>query len=148
MKSDIELLDYTYTDVTVKVLSEFKNKAPIEKPWSYTFNWNFLLNESKNDKDRFKIVLWVDFKQAPKDKDKFPYEIHMEMMALVNYKPRKERLAEKEIPINVTLWCLSILYGMMRSTIGEISSQSYHGKFILPPVNFIEGVRQKLTHKK
>jgi preprotein translocase subunit SecB len=145
MKSDIELLDYTYTDVSVKVLPEYRNKAPIEKPWLVNYNWNFNLSESKKNKDRYKLSFWVDVKQTPKAKNKFPYEIHVEMMALVNYQPQKERLPEKEIPINITLWCLSILYGLMRSTVGSITSQSYHGKYILPSVNFVDGVKQKLT---
>jgi preprotein translocase subunit SecB len=147
MKSDIELLDYTYTDVSIKVLPEFKDKAPIEKPWLFNINWNFNISESKKNKDRFKISFWVDVKQAIKDKNKFPYDIHMEMMALVLYQPQKSRLPENEIPINVTLWCLSILYGLMRSTVGGITAQSYHGKYILPSVNFVEGVKQKITRK-
>ena len=142
MRSDLQLIDYTFTEVTVKVLPIYKNKPPVTKPWTFNLDWDFDIGENKKVHDRYRLALWIEIKEKSAN-HRSPYAIRIEIMGLFDYKPYKERIPNNQLLPNVTLWGLSILYGLIRSTVGELTAQCYQGKFILPSVNFVEGLKKK-----
>lgn len=145
MKADIKLIDYTITDCTVRVQPQLASVKPLPQPWQYRYKWDHELRQFKDSKNRYKLKLW--FTLDATKKDSFPYFIHLELMGIFEHEPVKTEPEANQFVQFVTLSGLAILYGVMRSLVSEITSQCYHGRFILPTVNFVEDLQKKAKSK-
>lgn len=141
MQPVVELKDYTITDCTIKVKPRFASEKPLQMPWRYSYKWDHSLRQFKTGKNQYRLKLSFTF-DAPEDMP-FPYFIHLELMGIFIHPPLTKDDDAKQYIQAVTLSGLAILYGVMRSLVSDITSQCYHGRFILPTINFIEDLKKK-----
>ena len=89
-----------------------------------------------NDSSKYRLALEIQVKPtAKKEKDFFPYAVAIRGRAFFTFNnqcPREE--AEKALRLNGA----SILYGLLRAQVAQITAQSVHGQFLLPAMNFME----------
>jgi preprotein translocase subunit SecB len=145
MQPDIKLIDYTITDCTIKVQPQFAGVKPVPLPWKYTYKWDHGLRQFKENKNRYRLNLAFTF-NAPANVP-FPYFIHLELMGIFEHIPLTKADDAKQYAQAVTLSGLAILYGVIRSLVSDVTSQCYHGRFILPTVNFVEDLKKKSQSK-
>ena len=88
------------------------------------------------DAGKYRLTLEMQVKpSAKKEKEFFPYQIAVKGRAFFTFKdpcPREE--ADKALRLNGA----SILFGLLRAQVAQITAQSVHGQFLLPVMNFVE----------
>lgn len=86
--------------------------------------------------NKYRLTLGIQVKPKVKmEKEFFPYVIAIKGRAFFTFKspcPRDE--AECTLRLNGA----SILYGLLRAQVAQITAQSVYGQFLLPAMNFIE----------
>jgi preprotein translocase subunit SecB len=90
----------------------------------------------KEDEKKYKLSLEIQAKPVPrKEKEFYPYMVTVGGTAFFTFEnpcPREE--ADKALRLNGA----SILYGLLRAQVAQITAQSTYGQFLLPTLNFVE----------
>ncbi|MBN2164310.1 MAG: protein-export chaperone SecB [Pontiellaceae bacterium] len=96
-----------------------------------------------HNEDKCKRQLILDINLQPKEgaEDRcFPYSISIIGMAFfLFHKDASEKDVERFLNINGS----AMLFGLLRGQVSQITSQSVHGQFLLPPCNFVEMYEEK-----
>lgn len=88
----------------------------------------------------FMISLVVDVNPLDADFERGEYRIHLKLSGFFSFdKDVSEDMINRMIHHNG----LTMLYGVARGTVADATATSWHGKFVLPGVNFIELIKQK-----
>ena len=94
------------------------------------------ISPHKEDEKKYKLTLEIQVKPVPrKEKEFFPYMVAIGGTAFFTFEnpcPREE--ADKALRLNGA----SILYGLLRAQVAQVTAQSVHGQFLLPTLNFVE----------
>lgn len=88
----------------------------------------------------FMVTLVVDVNLRDEDFEQGTYRIHLKLSGFFSF---EAGTSEEMINGMIAHNGLSILYGVARGTVADATASSWHGKFVLPAVNFIELVKQK-----
>lgn len=130
----INLDEYFIEEFIVKLNPSFNPEEPTKGDIFVDFD---MLKNDKND-HLFKISMTIELN---KNKENSPYYIFFKINGFFSYdKTASEEYIQKTIAQNAP----SILYGVARGIIAQITSNYEFGKFILPSVNFIEILKRKL----
>lgn len=89
----------------------------------------------------FRVSLGVVF--TPKEGEACRFDvIRVELVGLFHLPDDfDEEMVQRLVPLN----CLAILYGIARGVVAQSTGMMPGGAFMLPPVNFVEAVKQKKT---
>jgi len=85
-----------------------------------------------------KYLLSLEFFVRPKkdhEKAFFPYNIVIKGRAFFTF---KDNCPKDQASHALRLNGASILYGLLRAQVAQITAQSVHGQFLLPTMNFVE----------
>jgi len=105
-----------------------------------SINIDFDIRRSGDDPLDFMITLVVDINHDDEDFERGDYRIHLKLSGFFRF---DERVSEEQINGMIAHNGLSMLYGVARGTVADATATSWHGKFVLPGVNFIEVIKQK-----
>lgn len=105
-----------------------------------TLSVDFDIKRSGETPLDFMIILKVDVNPLDEDFERGDYRIHLKLSGFFSF---AEGTSEEMINDMITYNGLSILYGVARGSVADATATSWHGKFVLPAVNFVELVRQK-----
>ena len=101
---------------------------------------DFDIRRSSENPLEFMIKLVVDINRDDESFKIGDYRIHLQLSGFFSF---AEGLSEELISGMIAHNGLSILYGVARGTVADSTATSWHGKFVLPAVNFIELLKQK-----
>lgn len=126
--------------------------APNEKfnatSGSFTGDIYAAINIAPHAKDpkRYRLTLDVQVRPTPKkEKSFFPYHVAIRGRAFFLF---RDVCSQAEADHALRLNGASILHGLLRAQIAQITAQSVHGQFLLPTMNFVElAGQQKLADK-
>jgi preprotein translocase subunit SecB len=107
---------------------------------SGTIDIDFDISRSGETPLDFMISLVVDINPRDEDFERGEYRIHLKLSGFFSF---TEGVSEDMINSMIAHNGLSILYGVARGTVADATATSWHGKFVLPGVNFIELIKQK-----
>ncbi len=96
------------------------------------------INIEPHVKDKAKYRLGLEIRITPtakKEKEFFPYSVAIKGRANFTF---KDPCPAKEANHTLRLNGASILYGLLRAQVAQITAQSVHGQFLLPTLNFLE----------
>ena len=133
MSCVFQLDDYQIESVAVILNDKYDGKLP-----SHTCDISATLTSAPHIKDANKYLLTLELFVRPKkdhEKEFYPYNISIKGRAFFTFKdpcPRSD--ANKILRLNGQ----SILFGLLRAQVAQITAQSVHGKFLLPTMNFME----------
>ncbi|HBA82818.1 MAG TPA: hypothetical protein DCZ95_01870 [Verrucomicrobia bacterium] len=97
---------------------------------------NLSVARHKNDTFRYRLVLEAQMRPTKgKESNFFPYHIGVKGRGYFLF---KELVPYKTAEHILRLNGAAILYGLLRGQIAQITAQSAHGQFLLPPANFVE----------
>lgn len=90
----------------------------------------------RKDATKYRLTLDVQVKPNPKkERDFFAYHVAIKGRAFFTFSAEVPRVdAEHTLRLNGA----SILYGLLRAQVAQITAQGEHGQFLLPPMNFVE----------
>lgn len=94
------------------------------------------LNKAQHNEDPLRYRLTLETVVEPIQNSEincFPYKVSIKGWAAFVF---KEAYEEAEVERFMNLNGASILYGLMRAQIAQITAQSIYGQFLLPTVNF------------
>lgn len=85
---------------------------------------------------KYRLILEIQVKPAAKkEKEFFPYLVAIKGRAFFTFKePCPSEEADRVLRLNGA----SILYGLLRAQVAQITAQSVYGQFLLPTMNFLE----------
>lgn len=109
---------------------------------SGTLSVDFDIRRSGEAPLDFMITLVVDVNPRDEDFERGDYRIHLKLSGFFSF---TEGTSEEMINGMITHNGLSILYGVARGSVADATATSWHGKFVLPAVNFVELVKQKVA---
>lgn len=96
------------------------------------------INIAPHVKDKAKYRLSLEVRVTPtakKEKEFFPYSVAIKGRADFSFKePWPPEQANHTLRLNGA----SILYGLLRAQVAQITAQSVYGQFLLPTMNFLE----------
>ncbi|CAH2031686.1 protein-export chaperone SecB [Trichlorobacter ammonificans] len=107
---------------------------------SGALNIDFDIKRSGDDPLDFMVTLVVDVNHDDKAFERGDYRIHVKLSGFFSF---TEGTDEAMINAMIAQNGLSMLYGVARGTVADATATSWHGKFVLPGVNFIEVIKQK-----
>lgn len=79
-----------------------------------------------------------------KEKNFYPYNVKIKGTAFFTF---AEEYPEDQYNKALSLNGVSILYGLLRAQVAQITAMSTHGQFLLPTFNFVELQQSKLGSK-
>ncbi|MFA5107878.1 MAG: protein-export chaperone SecB [Patescibacteria group bacterium] len=99
----------------------------------------------KEDPTRYLLSLEL-FVRPKKDHEKafFPYNIAIKGRAFFVFKDNCPKDQAKHV---LSLNGASILHGLLRAQVAQITAQSVHGQFLLPTMNFVEMAQSQQAGK-
>lgn len=90
----------------------------------------------KTDTGKYLLTLEIQVRPiAKKEKEFFPYQIAVKGRAFFTF---KDPCSREEVDKTLRLNGASILFGLLRAQVAQITAQSVHGQFLLPVMNFVE----------
>lgn len=107
---------------------------------SGTLNIDFDIKRSGDDPLDFMITLVVDINPLDEDFARGDYRVHVKLSGFFSF---TEGTDEVMINSMIAQNGLSMLYGVARGTVADATATSWHGKLVLPGVNFIEVIKRK-----
>ena len=105
---------------------------------SHTGNIASSINVAPHKKDPLRYRLTLEVQTSPtenRDKEYFPYRVAIKGRAAFVF---KEGYGREEVNKFMRLNGASILYGLLRAQVAQITAQAVHGQFLLPTMNFAE----------
>lgn len=133
MNCAIQLNRYQIESVSVSPNDQF---VPDLKSLTGDIATTISISPHKDDKRRFRLALHVKIQRSPgKEARFFPYEIDIKGRGYFTF---EREYSPNDMEHVLRLNGASILYGLMRGQIAQITAQSVHGQFLLPTLNFVE----------
>lgn len=133
MQAQLNFLEFFVEELTVKANSDYDSKKPITG--GLFVDYDILKSEKKSL--LFKIPMVIEIN---KNNNNSPYQIFMRLNGFFCYpEGTEENYINKTIGLNAP----SILYGVARGIIAQVTANYEYGKFIIPAVNLIEILKKK-----
>jgi len=137
MFSQLNINKYFIEELTIKKNPKFSKENSVEGEIFVDFD----IYKNSNNPLVYKIPMIISVRAYPNS----PYGIDTRIIGIFSYQEGTNRAyIEKTINLNAP----SILYGIIRGVICEITANFENGKFILPAVNFIEILKNKVSKRK
>jgi preprotein translocase subunit SecB len=136
MLAQLNLNDYFIDEFAFSANREHKANGTT----SGTLSVDFDISRSGENPLDFMITLVVDVNPRDEDFERGDYRIHLKLSGYFSF---SEGVSEEMINSMIAHNGLSMLYGVARGTVADATATSWHGKFVLPGVNFIELIKQK-----
>ena len=138
--ADLQLEDYIVSDL--RFSSNYKMSKGATGPLPSTTKVDFDVKKHSTDPNIFLIDMVVDLNKglSPQEFDK--YQIHLHLLGQFRFtRPLPEEAKSKMIYTNGS----SILYGVARSIVAQITGSFGDRKFILPAVNILSVLKDKFA---
>lgn len=140
MKAIMQLENYSVENVkfTINKDSYYANINDKDSTDAYDFGFEIFKSA---DGDKFLVEFNMSCNEAEENAGS-PYSFSLTINGIFGFeKDVSKEAMEKMVGLN----CVSILYGLARGIIAQISAHTPKGKIILPTVNFVEYFKNKLN---
>lgn len=138
MQAQLNLDEYFVDELVIRKNINYDREKPIIGDYFIDFD---ILRHDKNPL-MFKLSMFIELN---KNDDNSPYYILMKLSGFFSYADETD---DDYIKKTIALNAPSILYGVARGIIAQVTGNYEYGKFILPAVNFIEILKRKSDTKK
>jgi preprotein translocase subunit SecB len=144
MKSVCELEDFCINKLMIEGLQEEDSEET-----SVFFGFDYDLSCRTDNQHIIKIVLKYSIGPNPDDpKPRCPYSIHAEMEGIFRF---PEDMEDIQMAYLCRVNSLTILYGILRGEIANVTGSCKNGKFILPTVmmeDIVTGIEERKTKER
>ena len=142
--SQMQLRDYALLLLNVEANPKFNPEKNQHSESSMGINFNFFKKE-KEDEKAFRIELDVVVNTDEKIFRNSPYRIRIKLQSFIEF---DKNIEEKNIAPLLMQNGLAMTYSIARGIVGQATGTSLHNKFLLPTVNFVELIKNKIENEK
>ncbi len=137
----LDIIAYHIDEFAFRALDEFEG----EREGAGTFSIDFNHEQNENDPRHFRIVMEIRFAEhGYKAEENPPYSITLKLTGYFGFvEGTPDKVLHRMIDVNGS----SILFGIARGFVGQVTSAAKNGQFLLPPVNFIALVNARREAK-
>ncbi len=129
MQPLLNIDDYYVEEIVVR-------SNPLFKPDDKKSDMKFAFGLKRNGKKPlFMLPMTIEVNKSKKSFSVAPYYILLKIVGFFSFPDGTD---EETIKKMIGLNALVMLYGTARGVVAQATSDSFHGKFILPSVNFVE----------
>jgi preprotein translocase subunit SecB len=148
--SPLQLLEYTFDGVAVTPVEGYVADPkfstdlvffPGQLAMSAETGLAMLSEEANYSDYGIKLILRV----APKEEKQAPYNVQIAVRGVVRIHLKQEENQAEERRVRALVNGVSLLYGVVREMVSNITSRSAHGGMLLPSLNFADLATQKPT---
>jgi len=141
--ADLQLEQYIVDELQFQTNAELNfDKARAPDP---TIKVDLDVKGHNTDPDRYMVGLSVDLNRDQKLEKVYLYKIHLHIYGWFHFvKPIDLAVKQRAIHLNGS----SILYGIVRTVVAQLTGTLGPEKFILPTVNFVSLVKHKFKSKR
>lgn len=146
--SPLQLLEYTFEGVSVMPVDGYKPEPefspnlvffPGKLAMSADTGLVLLLEEKSYSDFGVKLTLRV----GPKEDKQAPYQVQVSVRGVVRMHLTQAEGQAEERRVRALVNGVSLLYGVVREMVSNITSRSAHGQLLLPSLNFADIASQK-----
>ena len=137
--SPLQVRDYFVESFHLDTNLDFKTSGETSGEPELALDFDFKKSENR---PIFRVDLEVLVNRTDESFSKAPYRIRIKTQTVLEF---ISSFPEKDIPRLLGPNGLSMAYGVARGIVGQATGIAPHGKFILPTLNFIEILRDKLA---
>lgn len=141
----LNLENYFINELTIKVNDTFDRKDHGKIPVKI----NLAITDKANSETAFKVEMNYSAGSLKKQPKGMPYYLSFSITGLFSLPEKTDNTTKSNLK---NLNAPSILYGIARGIVSQITASGIHGKLILPAVNFVElinqGKREQIPRKK
>jgi len=140
MPSPMLLEDFIIDNIELKsnILPETRRK---KKEINYGFDFDIGINKIKPF-EKYILKLSLRFFSPEKSASKCPYILNITLLGRFVFLEKINKMDRDNL---LLLNGTSILYGIARGIVSQITANSRNGKWILPTLNFIELIKEKFS---
>lgn len=133
MLSQLNIIEYFVEEIILKTNLEYNKEISSTEDISVDFD----IFQNEENRLLYKVTMVIEIGRS---RNNSPYYIFLKLSGIFSYeKNTNKEYIDKTINLNAP----SMLYGIARGVISQITASSLYGKFILPSVNFIEILKRK-----
>jgi len=141
MNSPLQLNNYFVADLSYRSNEAYRVEAKVRHEG--TIHCNAQLGTGQNAPDHFMVSLQLVLEPSEVAPALDPYHISMRIVGFFNF-PASSGISQEDKERMVALNGCSILMGLARGLVAQATGVSEFGKYLLPPLNFVD-IANKLT---
>ncbi|MBI3351501.1 MAG: protein-export chaperone SecB [Nitrospirae bacterium] len=140
MQSLLDIDNYFVEEIAVKVNPEFRGKVVKSE-----LNFSFDILRNGEETGKFMILMNIKIGHSSKGLGNTPYMIKLNLRGFFSFNPKAD-----EVTINKMIGGngLSILYGVARGIVAQVTANGPYGKFILPAANLTGALKKKAKEQE
>ena len=135
MNSPLQLSNYFVSEFSYRTNPAYRVEASVRHEGK--IHWTVQLGTGINAPDHFMLALSIVVEPSETPPPLDPYHISMRIDGAFNF-ASENNLSQSEKERMVCLNGCSILMGLARGFVAQATGVSTFGKYLLPPVNFVE----------
>lgn len=137
MISPMQLNNYFVEEISIKENPAFDSSPDVER---HIGTINCALNFAKgiDVADHFKVQMIVSVEPSTIPPALDPYQISLTVVGFFSFPPGTSQMSDFDKDKLVSLNGSSILFGLARGLVAQATGIGQYGKYLLPPVNFLE----------
>jgi len=136
MQTLLNIDDYRVDHIEISTNSDYKKSDVATVP----FDINFDIKRNKDNPLAFLIPMSIQFNANGGISPSIEYHINL---AITGYFSFLEGTSEEAVNKMIAPNGLSILYGVARGVVAQVTGNCKYGKYILPTLNFMEIIENK-----
>lgn len=141
MQALLDINEYHVDNIAIKVNSDYK-QSDIK---NCNVSVDFDIRQNNDDPLVFMILLFIKLNDSKATSTSAEYHIKLDITGYFSF---IEGTAEETVNKMIAPSGLSILYGVARGVIAQVTGNFKYGKFILPTLNFMEIIKKKASKVK
>ena len=141
--SPVQLESYRISNLSFELLQDFEEYDLSKASFQFDVDYNVFLLE--NEKFLFRVSVLIDIYPSENQDFFLPYDLELEVEGLFRFDSETE---EDEIGYHLHNSCPTMLYGIARGIVNNITSQGFYGSVLLPSVQFSKIGEQKFNAQK
>jgi preprotein translocase subunit SecB len=142
VEAPVQLVNYRIKRLNFEVVKDFEQIKV--KDTSFSTHVDFNLYGTKENPLKYTVEIILKISPLTDQEVYLPYEIALILQGIFLF---EEGMEDEEIGYHLNISCTSMLYGVARNIIHQLTGQSSYGAIIIPAVQFskIAGENQKVS---
>lgn len=136
MQAQLNITDYYVDNIIIQSNHQYKQNEVV----SGAINVDFDIKRGEENPLDFMVTMFIEVNKRDEDFASAEYRI---LFSIVGFFSFAEGTDEATINKMIAPSGLSILYGVARGSVSQITGDCRYGKFILPTLNFVEIIKNK-----
>ena len=137
MISPMQLNNYFVEEICIKENPAFDPTPNVERKIG-TINCALNFAKGIDVEDHFKVQMIVSVEPAATPPALDPYQISLKIVGFFSFPPDAFQIPDLDKDKLVSLNGSSILFGLARGLVAQATGVGKYGKYLLPPINFME----------